>query len=251
MRIFVSLMMAMLLLAGCGGEVVEPAPEATAMMPTAIPVEDTPVQADTSEPDVACSIPVPSSEIWRISLCETFDDNAYGWQEETQDNPYSAYTSAVKDGKFTVDYRAKNFAGFTQSAVTWFDVAQNKNFILSVTGQIESSFADTSWGVAFRGNGQDFLLFTINNDDNYVFEVFEDNVWLPLITNKQTNLIKVGEPNTLRIEAVGQDMYFSINGAMVNQYSGVTLDGDQIQLMVSAKEGVTALFSFDDVVLQE
>ena len=179
--------MAMFLTVGCGGEeTVEDAPTSAPVEETEVPVEPAPTQTETAEPDVECSIPVPSSSIWRIALCETFDDNSHGWQEETQDNPFATYTSAVAGGKFVVDYRAKNFAGFTKHAVTWFDIAKEPNFILSVTGEIESTFADTNWGIAFRGDGEDFYLFTINNDDSYRLEIFEDNVWSPIITTKQT-----------------------------------------------------------------
>ena len=158
-------------------------------------------------------------------------------------------SSTVKDGKFVVDYRAKSFAGFTRNALTWFDVAEERNFVLSVTAQIESTFSENSWGIAFRGDENSFLLFSLQNDDSYALEVFENNRWLPLITRRQTNLIQVGQPNTIRIEASGGDFFFSINGEMVNQYSGATLAGDDILLVASAKEGASAVFTFDDVVL--
>jgi len=234
-----------LLAAGCGAQETVETPT---VAPTAAPTEAPP--ADTPEPEVACALPLPASADWEIVLCEAFDDNSHGWQEETQDNPYSAYTSAVAGGKYVVDYRAKSFAGFTRSALTWFDVAQERNFVISVTGQIESAFTESSWGVAFRGNEDSFFLFSLQNDDTYILEVFEDNRWLPLITRKQTNVIDVGGPNTLRIEAVGGDFFFSINGEMVNQFSGAALPGDAIQLVVSAKEGASAVFIFDDVVVQ-
>ena len=210
---------------------------------------EAPEQAISPEPGVACELPLPAADGWEVVLCETFEYNSHGWQEETQDNPYSAYTSAVTGGKFVVDYRAKSFAGFTRSALTWFDVAEERNFVLSVTGQADSTFSDLSWGVAFRGDEDSFFLFSLVND-TYVFEVFEDNRWLPLITPKQDNLIRVGEPNTVRIEASGGDFFFTINGELVNQFSGAGLPGKAIQLVVSAKEGASAVFIFDDVVLQ-
>jgi len=236
-----------LLAVSCGAE--EPAVETPEVMPTAVPTLAP--TTETPEPDATCDLPLRVGEDWEVVLCETFDDNSDGWQEETQDNPYSAYTSAVAGGKFVVDYRAKSFAGFTQSALTWFDVAQEKNFVMSVMGRIESAFAESSWGVAFRGDADSFFLFSLQNDGTYIFEIYEDNRWLPLITRKQTNLINAGEDNTVRIEAVGSDFYFSINGEMVNQFSGAALPGDNIQLVVSAKEGARAVFTFDDVVVQK
>jgi hypothetical protein len=235
-----------LLAAGCGKA--EAPAETPSVTPTAVATQ-APVREDTPEPGVPCELPLPAGGDWQPLLCETFDDNSHGWQEETQDNPYAAYTSAVQDGKFMVDYRAKSFAAFTRNALTWFDVAEERNFVLAVTGQIESTFTESSWGIAFRGDEESFLLLSLQNDDSYALEVYEDNRWLPLITRRQTNLIKVGEPNTVRIEASGGDFFFSINGEMVNQYSGATLAGDDILLVVSAKEGASAIFTFDDVVL--
>lgn len=232
--------------AGCGQQETAETPT---VAPSAVPTQTQTVMEDIIEAGVACALPLPATEDWDVVLCETFDDNSHGWQEETQDNPYAAYTSAVAGGKFVVDYRAKSFAGFTRSALTWFDVAEERNFALSVTGQIDSTFSDLSWGVAFRANEASYFLFSLVNN-TYVFEVYENNRWLPLITPKQTNVIRVGEPNTVRIEAVGGDFFFSINGEMVNQFSGAALPGEAIQLMVSAREGANGVFLFDDVVLQ-
>ena len=48
----------------------------------------------------------------------------------------------------------------------------------------------------------------------------------------------------------GRDFYFSINDTLVDQFSGAILDGEEILLLVSVKEGASATFTFDDVVLQ-
>ncbi len=244
---FVMIMTAAVVMAGCApADMPEEAP--TDAAPTVATRE--PTREDTPEPGVPCDLPLPAGGNWEVALCETFADNSYGWQAETQDNPYSAYTSAVTGGQFVVDYRAKSFAGFTQSALTWFDVAEERNFVISVTGEIDSAFENTNWGIAFHADDDSFFLFSLRNDDTYIFEVFEENRWLPLITRKQTSVIRVGEPNTVRIEASGGDFFFSINGEMVNQFSGGQLTGDKIQLMVSAREGASAVFRFDDVVVQ-
>ena len=104
--------------------------------------------------------------------------------------------------------------------------------------------------MAFRGNGEDFFLFTLTNTGEYLFEIFENNVWTPIITRRTASAIRMGEANTLRIEAVGQDFYFTVNDVLVNDFSGATLAGEDIQIVVSAKEGVSAVFTFDDVVVQ-
>ena len=211
---------------------------------------ETPEETQTAE-SAACDLPLPGPEDWEIVLCETFDDNLKAWEVESQDNEYARYTSAIADGKFVVDYTAKGFAAFQRTALTWFTIGNEKNFALSVTGLMESAFQDASWGVAFRGNGDSFFLFSIRNNGSYAFEIFENGGWTPLISPKNYNGIRPGEENTLRIEADGQDFYFSINDEMVNQFNGGLLEGTQVLLVVSAKEGVSANFTFDDVILQK
>jgi len=199
---------------------------------------------------VPCDLPLPGPDDWEVVLCEQFDDNRNEWEIESQDNPYARYTSAIADGKFVVDYTAKGFAGYQRTTLTWFTIGEEKDFALSIKGLMDSSFQDVSWGIAFRGNGDNFFLFSISNDGTYKFEILENGVWTLLINPKSINSIRLGKENTLRIEAGGQDFYFSINDTMVNQFSGALLEGKEILLIVSAKEGVSAVFTFDDVVLQ-
>jgi hypothetical protein len=239
---------ALAILAGCtGGQ--------TGLEPTATAGEaatsTTKAALDEETARTGCDLPLPGSDEWEVVVCEQFDDNSHGWETETQDNPYASYTSAIEDGKFTVDYTAKGFAGYQRTALTWFTIGVGKDFILSLEGLMDSAFEEVSWGIAFRGNGEDFFLFSILNNGKYIFEIFEDGNWIPLISAKTYNGIKPGETNAVRIEAGGQDFYFSINGTMVNQFNGALLEGEEILLIVSVKEGAQADFAFDNVVLQK
>jgi len=239
------------LLMGCSGE---PAESFPASESSDDPVVETQLMGVPEEmPDTEgspCDLPMPGPDDWVVVMCEQFDDNHNEWQVESQDNPYSRYTSAITDGKFVVDYMAKGFAGYQRTALTWFEIGEEKDFALSIKGLMESTFDEASWGIAFRGNGDNFFLFSISNGGTYKFEILENGVWTLLINPMNTNSIRPGKENTVRIEAGGQDFYFSINDTMVNQFSGALLDGKEILLIVSAKEGVSAVFTFDDVVLQ-
>jgi hypothetical protein len=64
------------------------------------------------------------------------------------------------------------------------------------------------------------------------------------------NGIRKGEANKLRILAEGPDFRFFINGEEVEGFEGGRLEGMQIMLVVSAKEGTSSTFYFDDLVLQ-
>lgn len=212
-------------------------------------ITETPEETADIE-SVQCDLPLPGPDDWTVIMCEQFDDNRNEWEIESQDNPYASYISAITDGKFVIDYTAKGFAGYQRTALTWFTIGKVEDFALSIKGLMDSPYQEASWGVAFRGDEDSFYLFSISNNGTYKFEIFEDGGWTLLITPKEYNGIRLGEENTLRIEAGGQDFYFSINDTMVNQFNGALLDGEEILLVVSAKEGVSAEFLFDDVVLQ-
>jgi hypothetical protein len=213
-------------------------------------ITETPVETPGIE-DTPCDLPLPGPDDWEVVVCERFDDNRNQWEVESQDNPYAKYTSAITDGKFVVDYTAKGFAGYQKSALTWFTIGEGRDFAVSINGLMESPFQDASWGIAFRGDEDSFFLFSILNDGTYRFEIFENGGWNTLITKRVHNGIRLGKENTLRIEAAGRDFYFSINDTLVNQFSGAMLEEEDILLVVSAKEGVSAAFAFDDVVLQQ
>jgi hypothetical protein len=210
--------------------------------------EITPMPSTTS--GTTCNLPMPSDKDWPVRLCDSFNDNTGGWTVESQDNPYARYSIDVKNGVYALDYTAKGFSGYQHSALTWFDVASAKNFALSVTGRINSDFQKCSWGVAFRATENSFFLFSIFNDNTYIFEIYENGNWIPLITQRSYDGLKLGEANKLVIVAEGGDFSFYINDKLVNSFSGGLLEESGVMLVTSAKEGVSANYTFDDVVLQ-
>ncbi len=210
--------------------------------------ESTP--APSSSGGITCDLPGASGKDWPVRVCERFADNAGGWTVESQDNPYARYSIDIKDGAYALEYAAKGFAGYQRNALTWFDLASAQDFALAVTGRINSDFQNCSWGVAFRADEDSFFLFSIYNDNTYAFEIYEDGNWIPLITQRPYDGLRLGESNRLEITAEGGDFSFYINDELVNSFSGGLLRENGIQLVVSAKEGVSADFTFDDLLLQ-
>lgn len=208
--------------------------------------------ADEDAGAIPCDLPLPGPEDWMVWKCDRFDDNRNGWQIESQDNDFASYSAVIEDGSYVVDYAAKVFAGYQRSALTWFDVGAAQDFALSVTGTIDSRFQDASWGVAFRSSEDksSFFLFSIRQDGSYAFEIYENSTWIQLVGPLGYNGIQKGEANTLRILAEGQDFRFFINGEEVEGFEGGRLEGMEIMLVTSAKEGVNAVYYFDDLVLQ-
>ena len=217
-------------------------------------------QAKTGEPTVEalasmpeCELPLPGPKDWPVYICDTFDGTHHTFPTESQDNPYARYNAQITDGQFyEVDYAAKGFAQFQRSSLTWFDIAKAQDFALSVSGTMDSEYKDVSWGIAFRGSEdkKSFFLFSVMNDGTYAFEIFENNRWLSLISKRGYNGILVGEKNTLTVIAEGKNFRFLINGEPVDSFNGGLLEGMEVFLVVSAKEGSSVVYSFDDLVLQ-
>ncbi len=89
-----------------------------------------------------------------VLVCERFDSDESVFPNESQDNPYANYTGAVSDGQYQLNYTAKNFAAFTRTAISWFDIATAQDFAISATGQMDTQFQEVSWGIGFRGSGE-------------------------------------------------------------------------------------------------
>jgi len=213
------------------------------------------VEADGSAvgaPEIDCELELPAQTDWPLLLCETFADNRNQWQVESQDNPYARYTSDIKSGQFQVEYNAKFFSNTSSSALTWFDVGEAKDFVLSVRGLIDTRLTSTGWGVAFRADDEmkSFFLFSIYNDGSYALDIYENQGWGPLIGRRPNNSILPGQVNKLVILVEGQDFTFWINDQQVNRFEGGLLEESGIRLVVTAREGAKARFAFDDVVLQ-
>ena len=232
-------------------------PKTTASTTAETPASTAAATAESSETPSApagleCSLPLPSEKDWPVTLCETFADNQNNWLVENQDNSYAKYSIDVVDGAYTLNYTAKAFAQFKQTALSWFPLAQAQDFALSVTTLMDSEFQNNSWGVAFRTdeNMDSFFLFSIYNDGTYAFEIYENGNWIPLISQRVFGGILPGEPNKLTIVAESGDFSFYINDEPVNTFNGGLLEGSNIQLLVSAKEGASAVYSFDDIVMQ-
>jgi len=249
----------LLLIILCSGAIAcqssEQTPTTVPMTTSMLPAEPSTTAASlsTSTPmPLICDLPLPSPQDWPLLICDTFNSDKSVFPDESQDNPYAIYTAATLEGKYEVDYSAKNFAAYSRTVFTWFDIAAAEDFAVSITGQIDTSFQDVSWGIGFRGNEnkESFFLFSIFNDGTYAFEIYENDGWVPLISRRPSSSILLDQPNTVTVIAEGMNFRFLINGDSVNFFNGGLLEGTEIFLLVSAREGAKASFTFDDVVVQ-
>jgi len=234
----------------CGGAGQNPAATPTAApQPTTAPGEPTALPTFTPP---SCDLPLPGPEDWMVLVCERFDSDESVFPNESQDNPYANYTGAVSDSQYQLNYTAKNFAAFTRTAISWFDIATAQDFAISATGQMDTQFQEVSWGIGFRGSGEkdSYFLFSIYNDSTYAFEIYENSAWIPLISRRPFSGMLPDQPNKITIIAEGQNFRFLVNDQAVNFFNGGLLEGLQIFLMVSVREGASVDFVFVDIVVQ-
>lgn len=200
----------------------------------------------------SCDLPLPGPEDWMVLVCDTFDSQESVFPDESQDNQYANYTGATTEGQYQLNYTAKNFAAFTRTAITWFEIASAQDFAVSVTGQMNTQFQEVSWGIGFRGSGEkdSYFLFSIYNDGTYAFEIFENRGWIPLISRRPFSGILPDQENKITVIAEGQSFRFLVNDEAVNFFNGGLLEGLQLFLMVSVREGASVNFTFDDIVVQ-
>ena len=240
-----------LLLSSCAG-----AGQSLVSTPTATSVQqETQTSISTPLPSItptACDLPLPGPADWMVLVCDSFDSSDSVFPDESQDNPYAKYDGKTSDGQYQLDYTAKNFAAFTRTALTWFDIANAQDFAVSVTGQMDTQFQGISWGIGFRGSGEkdNYFLFSIYNDGTYAFEIYENDGWIPLISRRPFSGILPEQPNKVTVIAEGQNFRFLVNDQAVNFFNGGLLEGLQIFLVVSAREGASVNFTFDNVVVQ-
>jgi hypothetical protein len=222
---------------------------------TAEPTPTARITDATPRPTVtppSCDLPLPGPEDWMVLVCDEFDQPESVFPDESQDNPYANYVGATTEGQYQLNYTAKNFAAFTRTAITWFDIATAQDFAVSVTGQMNTQFREVSWGIGFRGGGEkdSYFLFSIYNDGTYAFEIFENRTWIPLISRRPTSSIVPDQENKITVIAEGQSFRFLVNDEAVNFFNGGLLEGLQLFLQVSVREGASVNFTFDDIVVQ-
>lgn len=246
-----NLLVILIMLSACGVPAQSPAPTATAVEAAGENTPEAPTPTATFVPP-ACDLPLPASEGWPVLVCETFEDAGNLFPEESQDNPYAEYSAGVSNGAYRLDYSAKNFASFQRTALTWFDIATAYDFALSITGLMSTDFREISWGIAFRGSPEkdSFFLFSIYNDGTYGFEIYENGGWIPLISRRPFSGIVPDQKNTITVIAEGQNFRFLVNGEGVTFFNGGLLEGMEISLLVSVREGASVIYTFDDLVVQ-
>lgn len=255
---FISVILLLGLVMACGtGE--EPTPEPQVAAPTepvarTLPTPTEPVEVAEVEPQFAESVCELDSDIkteWGTVLCETFDDNIFGWYEGFDVSDLATVDVKLNNGQYVVDVVGKPHSGYTSGVTQWFGIGSVKNFMLSVDGRIVSKNRGSTWGINFRGQGSNFYNFGIGKEGQYYLNRLQDNEWKRLINLKTAKAIKWDDAvNNLTVINDGNSMMFYVNGTLVDTYDSEQSYGDEIALFISVDEGASATYYFDNVLIR-
>lgn len=189
----------------------------------------------------------PVDDGGRILLAECFDSGANGWSS-------GAFSEADFDsdttinGQYVVTVTAKLKDGYVYrdslSAQTFDD------FALSVEATPQDSNAGYTYGLVFRNAGPSFYTFEVGNDRAY--HVYLHDAGWKALDQGETDAIRAGQTNELKVVARGQEMAFFVNGDQVTSLQDSAISGGRAGLVLSVLDkDRTATVRFDNLVASQ
>lgn len=199
---------------------------------------------------VDCDVSCPYKQVWPIIFCDTFDDNRNNWELGAGSSDLEESNTSIEHGKLIMDFSGKAVSSYTSGVIRWTSITDAYNFMLTITGKINSVNRDVTWGIAFRGDQSGFYVFDIGNQGWYYFSSFVDSKHTILIPVRSNSIIRWDEENTLTIIAEGDQFEFYVNGQLLDSFESSQLRGSVIYLTTWLAEGATAVFEFDDLLIR-
>ena len=201
--------------------------------------------------EMACDIESDNMPEWTTVVCDTFDDNLYGWYEGLDDSDLATVDVAVKDGKYVIDVVGKAHSSYSSGVIQWFGMAGVENFVASIDGRITSKNRGVTWGFNFWGNGSNFYSFTIGKEGQYFMDVLQDGSWKRVMNLKTNKAIQWNDAvNNLTIVAEGDTLTFYVNGTRIDSYKSDQGFGNELSLFINVDEGASATYYFDNALVR-
>lgn len=187
---------------------------------------------------------------WTTLIADTFDNNASGWEEGTEDDEWANGDLYIEDGNYQWDlFGYKDFTWRVTPAMQPL-----ADFSLSVDAQQFGGSSETIYfGMFFRYSYQDeennYYSFTIANDQTFqVGMIYQDN-WEELVEWQEALAIKPEGVNNLAVIGKGSSFSFIINGEEVATMEDDTLPEGKTGIIIGMDAGDETQFSFDNFTL--
>ena len=201
-------------------------------------------------PTPACSLTSALYPGWEVQQCETFSKSNPELTTGTRATDLMKQVVAIKDGKYVVDITGVAHSNYQSGVISQLPVGKSFDFLISVDGKIDSVYKHCGWGIAFRGDSEDYYLFRVQHDGFYTLELLRNGKWSTLINWRTHRGIKWDKPFNITISAEQDTMKFYIDGAQVASIDDNTLKGGGLYLVVNASEGAQAVIEFDNLLIK-
>jgi serine/threonine protein kinase len=201
-------------------------------------------------PTPVCNLSSYLKPGWRSIVCDAFTSSNSPFYTGSNSSEMLKEKVSIKNGKYVVDLTGVAYSGYTSGVVHRFNVGESKNFLISVDARVDSVYKHCGWGLAFRGDHNDYYLFQIQHDGYFSFQEYSAGKWTQLIGWRAHRGIKWDDPYNVTIIGDGDQFSFYINGEAAGSYEDSTLDGTNISLVVHASEGASATIEFDNLLIK-
>lgn len=95
---------------------------------------------------------------------------------------------------------------------------------------------------------KNFYLFSVSNDGYYMLEVLQNDEWITLIDQTQSDGVSAGR-NTLRVETSGNRIALYVNDTLLEETADDTFTSGDAGLAVSTFADSTGAISFDNLLI--
>ena len=171
---------------------------------------------------------------WPAILKETFTDNKHKWNNGDVRNGSLTGSQIISKGVYT--WKVSSDQSVFDSVFP--NIADQTDFLASVDLKYYNMPADDSYadsGLIFRYNNTDqtWYYFSINNQGQYYFGLYDGKAWNSLIPETDSAAIHPGETNRLTVGAQGSQFIFSINDQLVDHFNNDQLKSGSIGVAIN------------------
>jgi hypothetical protein len=189
----------------------------------------------------------PATSVTGLPFVEDFTSNSNGWAETVISDEYGEITYTI-NGQYVWNVKATKPVNYK----TWPENTQTvSDFILTVDAQRQSGPENSAYGVVFRLTDRDnCYYFAVSDVGKYYVGKRENGSWITLIDWTPSSSILSGQINKVRVDAVGNQFTFFINGDQVNSIRDDTFTNGFGGLSTELYNGGdSATFVFDNFVM--
>jgi len=194
-----------------------------------------------------CPIGSQYKEDWRVTTCETFEDNTGLWVGDIRGT--RAY---IKDGDYILDNsdvsnRLDN-SGYTFPIL----VGASHDVMLSTTGRMDCSAGDCAWGVFVRSSSESIIyVFMIENNGSYSLTGLspqEVNQGLGNIQTASHSAIQHNGRNTITAIVEGAQMMFYVNDVLLTTHEAYDATNPTYGVVVWGSPEARAINRFEEIL---